>query len=258
MEKLGCILEMMFGNILFGEQVGGHIVQAEQLLELKKLGFHSYLAGQDEQAIKYFKQAIKVCPRADIYNDLGLVYLRDGDYVKAINSFKSALNIDSSFLPAFYNLGVALHYSKIYDIAENIFSEVIATGKELEKDVLLSAYSDKACAQKRKGDVQGAIKTFKEALALDDKYVPPYSNLGNIYIEQGKMDEAKASLEKALSIDPRCAQALNGLGVIELENGNFDAAQEFFTKAMAVDQSCKAAIFNMELLKRNKEKLTKE
>lgn len=254
MEKLGCVLELMFGNILFGEQVGGHIVQKEQLDGLVKLGLQCYINHQNEDAIKYFKQALKVCPRADIYNNLGLVHLNDGDYGKAINAFKSALSIDDTYLPSFYNLGVTFHYAKVYDVAADIFGEILNSSEGLEKDVLLSVYNDLACAQNRKGEIDTAIETFKKALALDDKYVRAYANLGNIYCGQGKFEEAKVEFDKAISLDDKCAAAYNGLGVVELENGKFDAAEKFFDKALELDKGCTAAQVNKVVLKKAKEK----
>lgn len=249
MDKFGCVLEIMFGNILFGEQVGGHIVQKEQLQELTKLGLQCYVNQQSEQAVKYFKQALKVCPRADIYNDLGLVYLNDGDYAKAINAFKSALGVDDSYLPAFYNLGVTFYYAKAYDIAVDIFDQVIKSSDGLEKDIILSTYNDKACAQNRKGDTQEALKTMAEGMAIDDKYVKFHANLGNINCSKGNFAEAKVEYDKALELDQKCASAYNGLGVIEIENGNFEKAKELFEKAIKLDSSCAAAEINFRNLK---------
>ncbi|KKP28224.1 MAG: TPR Domain containing protein [candidate division TM6 bacterium GW2011_GWF2_30_66] len=254
MEKLGCVLELMFGNILFGEQVGGHIVQKEQLEELNKLGLQCYVNNQAGDAIKYFKQALKVCPRADIYNNLGLVYLNDGDYAKAINSFKSALSVDASYLPSFYNLGVTFHYAKVYDVAAEIFEEILKSSDGLEKDIILSANNDLACALNRKGDVAQAIKILQAALVIDDKFVKAYANLGNIYCGKGMFEEAKAEFDKAIAIDDKCAAAYNGLGVIDVENGKFDSAEKFFDKALEVDRACTAAEVNKSILKKFREK----
>ena len=254
MDKLGCVLELMFGNILFGEQVGGHIVQKEQLEELVKLGLQCYVNQQPEQATKYFKQALKVCPRADIYNNLGLVYLNEGDYGKAINAFKSALGVDASYLPSFYNLGVTFHYAKVYDVAAEIFEEILKSSDGLEKDIILSTHNDLACALNRKGDIPQALKILQAALALEDKYVKAYANLGNIYCGKGMFEEAKKEFETAIKLDQNCASAYNGLGVIDVETGKFDSAEKFFDKAIEIDKGCVAAQFNKSLLKKFREK----
>ena len=254
MEKLGCVLELMFGNILFGEQVGGHIVQKEQLEKLVELGLQCYVNRQSQDAVTYFKQALKVCPRADIYNNLGLVYLHEGDYGKAVNVFKSALSVDDTYLPAFYNLGVTFHYAKQYDTAAGIFADVLRSSDGLDKEIVLGTYNDLACALNRKGDIAQAIKTLQGALAIDDKFVKAHVNLGNIYCGKGMFEEAKKEFDIAISFDDKCAAAYNGLGVIDVENGKFDSAEKFFDKAIEIDNSCFAAQVNKSLLKKHIEK----
>ena len=46
MNKLGCVLELMVGKLWLGEQVGGKLVQKEQMQELVKLGVSCYSNGK--------------------------------------------------------------------------------------------------------------------------------------------------------------------------------------------------------------------
>jgi len=248
--KMGCVLELMVGKILFGEQVGGTIVQKEQLKELVELGFFYYSSGQNKEAIRYFKQALKVCERADIYNNLGLVHLNDGDYGKAVNAFKKALNIDPSYLPAFYNLGVTMYYARSYDVAANIFEDV-GKAKGLEKELLASAHNDRGCALNRKGDLEKAEQSYEAALVIDDKFIRPYVNLGNLYCNKGDFDKAKMKYNKALELDEKCAAAYNGLGVVAVEESKLEEAEKYFDKALEVDKNCTAAKVNKMILKKH-------
>lgn len=252
MNKIGCVLETMVGRLWFGEQQGGEVVQKEQLAELVKLGFDYYSNGKNKEAIDYFKQALKVCERADIYNYLGMVYIRSGDYAKAVNAYKKALDIDRSFIPAYYNLGITLYYGRNYEQAVKIFDD-ISRIEGLEPFLLANAHNDKGCALNRKGSVEAAEKSFEAALVLDDTFVRSYVNLGNLYCNKGKFDDAKVKYNKAIELDEKCAAAYNGLGVIAIEEGDLDKAGELFDKALAFDNRCQAAHINNELLKKRKE-----
>ncbi|MFC1842310.1 tetratricopeptide repeat protein [Candidatus Dependentiae bacterium] len=251
MNKLGCVLELIVGRPLYGEQVGGELVQQEQLQDLVKLGFSYYAEGKNKEAIGYFKQALKVCERADIYNDLGLVYLSDGDYGKAVNAFKKALDIDKGYLPAFYNLGITMYYARNYEVAANIFEDV-SKAKGLDKDILANAHNDKGCAQNRKGDLASAEKSFEAALVIDDKLVGPYVNLGNMYCNQGRFDDAKVKYNKAIALNEKCAAAYNGLGVVAVEEGKFDEAEKYFDKALQISKHCTAAEINKMIINKAK------
>ena len=247
---MGCVLEIMVGKLWVGEQAGGQSVQEDQLNELIKLGFFYYSNKKNKEAIKYFKQALKVSQRADLYNNLGLVYLGSEEHAKAVHCFKKSLNLDMGYVPALYNLGVAMYYAKAYENAVKVFDN-IAKVKDLDKAMLSNALNDRGCAQNRNGDLEAAEKSFEAAQVLDDKFVRPYVNLGNLYCNKGRFDDAKVKYEKALKLDENCAAAYNGLGVVALEEGDLNKAQESFDKAFAVDQNCSAAYVNRMILKKN-------
>jgi len=249
---MGCVLESMVGRLWFGEQEGGDLVQEKQVKELVKLGFNYYSSGKDKEAIDYFKQALKVSERADIYNNLGMVYLRKGDYSKAVNTYRKALSVDKGYIPAYYNLGITLYYARNYDDAIKIFSDVLKI-KGLDVSLLAHANNEKGCAQNRKDDIEAAKKSFEAALVLNDKFIMPYVNLGNIYCNKGEFDTAKAQYNKAIELDDKCAAAYNGLGVIAIEDGDFKKAEELFDKALVLDNRCEAAYINKVLLKRKLE-----
>ena len=249
MSKIGCVLELMVGMLWLGEQKEEEGPQKDQLEELIKLGFSNYQTGQDAQAIKYFKQALSIRERADIYNNIGVIQINKGEYGKAVNSFKKALNLNISYIPAFYNLGLTMYYARAYDNAIDIFGDLVKA-KGLMPKMLVSAHNDLGCAYKRKGKVENAIQHFEMAITLDKSFDRPYVNLGNIYCEQGKWDEAKEKYEKALSVNPNCAAAINGLGVLAFEKGDFDQAKTLFDKAFVLDKQCQAAYINKMIVEK--------
>ena len=56
--------------------------------------------------------------------------------------------------------------------------------------------------------------------------------LGIIYYEAGKYDEAIAEFKKAISVNPNSLRAYNGLGLVYSEQGKYDLAVRFYQKAI--------------------------
>jgi len=76
----------------------------------------------------------------------------------------------------------------------------------------------------QRGNVDGAMDEFEQALALYPRYEMAYLGLGNGLVQLGHMDEAAVAYQKALEIDPVLAKARNNLGNIYLQEGRLDDA----------------------------------
>lgn len=81
------------------------------------------------------------------------------------------------------------------------------------------------------GDYDSAIKEFREALALDGKFVPALSNLGNSLRAQGKLDDARQQFAVIEKIEPENVLAKEGLADIALAEGRHDAALTLLRQA---------------------------
>lgn len=83
-------------------------------------------------------------------------------------------------------------------------------------------------AQNMLGYKEDAIKSFENAILIDNTFVEAYYNLGRVLKEQGKLNEAIKSYSKALAIKPNHAYALNNLCIIlrNVRFGRYDASIE--------------------------------
>ena len=86
----------------------------------------------------------------------------------------------------------------------------------------------------QEGDVAAAIAHFQTAGSLQPKFVAVPVNLGNIYLELNRLEEAKASFVKALEIQPGSAAAYYGLGQVALSKRAYAEAVDYFEKALAL------------------------
>jgi tetratricopeptide (TPR) repeat protein len=86
-------------------------------------------------------------------------------------------------------------------------------------------------AKADKGDLDGAIACYKQALELDPEFAPAYHNLGGVLYDKGDLDGAIASYKKALERDSKYAPAHYNLGDALKDKGDLDGAIACFHKA---------------------------
>jgi tetratricopeptide (TPR) repeat protein len=72
---------------------------------------------------------------------------------------------------------------------------------------------------KNRKRTEEAADFFARAVAADERYVPAYLALGQLFFEVGALDEAAEVLEDALEIDGKNAEAQMLLGMIHALRG---------------------------------------
>jgi hypothetical protein len=75
-----------------------------------------------------------------------------------------------------------------------------------------------------KGDVAGAIASYRKAIALDPRHALAHYNLGNTLAAKGDVEEAIACFKKAIVLDPNYAEAHCNLGHVLRDQGSFPEA----------------------------------
>ncbi len=95
-------------------------------------------------------------------------------------------------------------------------------------------------------DLNKKEATYKKTIELYPKDWIAYNNLGTVYLNQNKKEEAKKQFEKANSIKKN-QFSMNNLGSMELAKGNIDKAEEMFNSALELGTSEATADINYNL-----------
>ncbi|MBD3227549.1 MAG: tetratricopeptide repeat protein [Candidatus Lokiarchaeota archaeon] len=163
---------------------------------LNDLGINAQDNEDEDQAIKYYKQAIILDPsyRWSWYN-LGNIYRNKNNNSKAVECYEKAVEIYPNYGDAWNNMG-------------NAFFDLDNLNKALD------AYNKAA-----------NIKSY------ENKNYPIY-NMGLIYEQKGNKKEALKYFKKAIAIKNDYSKALYNAGRVLHEMGNYIEANEFFTKAL--------------------------
>jgi tetratricopeptide (TPR) repeat protein len=194
-----------------------------------QVGFVAWKAKDYKQAEQVFGELYKTNPK-DVRGLLGVVesLSSQGRLPEAIKVVEDA----SAREPDRRDLKMALAnlYARDmrYDDSIRIFSALLqADPKSAE---LLSRLGE---AQRRKGDVNGAIETFRRASQAAPTDTKPLLELGLLMDGTGRRDQAKPIYEQILKIQPDHPIALNNLAYIKAEEGvDLDSAITMVQRAL--------------------------
>ncbi len=96
-------------------------------------------------------------------SQLGLVYLRQGDYAKAIGAYQRVAELDPNGPDAFFNLGYIYAVNKDYAKAEAMYQHVVALAPAFLDEALFNL----AMVQKTRGKRAECMKNLKQAMVAN-------------------------------------------------------------------------------------------
>jgi tetratricopeptide (TPR) repeat protein len=95
-----------------------------------------------------------------------------------------------------------------------------------------SAYNNRGNVKLSKGDLGGAMADYNQAIRLNPKYATSYNNLGNIKLRKGDLNGAMADLNQAIELNPQYGLAYRNRGNAKRKKGDLDGAIADFNRAL--------------------------
>jgi arylsulfatase A-like enzyme/Flp pilus assembly protein TadD len=92
-------------------------------------------------------------------------------------------------------------------------------------------------AEREAGNAAAAAKSYEEAIAAGSLDPDVYNDLGVLYVELGRIDDARAMFNRLLKFDPTSAGAWNNLGILAMNTRDNAAAADAFRRAIEADPS---------------------
>lgn len=138
----------------------------------------TYSALRKNEAITYFNKAIGIQPRnCDFYYQLGLFYQNNEMPEKAMETYRTIIQIDSNYKTAYFNMGYIqlVHYK----------------------------------------DFVKASEQFSKAISKDDKYFEAYYNRGFSYENLKKYELSRRDYQTCLKITPNYEKAVEALNRLD-------------------------------------------
>lgn len=163
--------------------------------------------------------------------NLGIEYLKRGEYEKALSKLEKAREADKNYPPIYNTLGVL--YQQLGDKvrAEKYYKHALGLNN-LEASTL-NNYGQFLCQEARYDEAEA---TFLKA-AHNPLYSTPeiaLSNAGTCAFTEGKLDVAETHFRSALEKNPRLAVALIQMAQISYTNASYLSARAYLQRYLEV------------------------
>lgn len=239
----------------------------------------TYFPENTDEAIDCYEKLLEFdIDRAQIYYELGHLYMGKEDKLNSIGAFKLAVQNDPE--NPFYNnsLGYAYAKAELYDDAIEHYQKAISINPDPEwTSIVCQALG--AIYAGEKGNVEAAISTYQAGIILDPNNYDLYIALGDIYMadydldkaihsycdavilnseeergysklgvalwEKDYLEEALVAYHKAVDLNPNNEYSQNNLGILYLDGlENAQEALEYFETAISINPNYTLAYFN--------------
>jgi len=193
-------------------------------------------SGRINDALPIFQKLAEDDPqRGEVHARLGWVLGQLGRPEEAVAELQQAFDLAPDTAEYRVNLGSDFLELKRYDEARELFRSAVQI--------------DPACANfeigkilAAAGDLNGAIKCYKQTLKYDPNWIPLHTEIAVLLARQRQFDEAVEYAKHAIQMSPQNADVHYNLGFMFVEQGKFKDAIGPLEEAVRLDpQHPKAA-----------------
>lgn len=200
-------------------------IEALKLLGLCHINLDEF---KDGQAV--FETVVKYNDDATSWFYLANCYDNQEDYIHAIAAYEEVLRMRSEYTDAYKNLAVV--YVKNSEPQKAI--ETVQRALDYVTDDYTVYYiAGTACMSMK--DFEKALEFFEKALELNPEHSQLYNNLGTCYVSTGNLDKAYGSFLKASEYDSNNSITyFNIASILQMQNKHKEACV-FFKKAYMLE-----------------------
>jgi len=190
---------------------------------LEELAQISLDAGKPEEALASLKKMppdAPLTPRTELIR--AQAYLLMNDPIQALAAAQKANQIDVTYLPVYKLMAeIYLAQDSTQDALPPLETYLIYQPEDTEALAMMST------VQVNEGDYEAALEYAEQALALNPRSIPAQLARGEVYLQQGKLDEAALDFNAVLRQEKKSFGANLGIGRIQIERKLYGSAFEF-------------------------------
>ena len=219
-------------------RVGDAIFHYKKALELEpgnapannNLGILHYQNQQYPEAISSYEAALRIKPDyMDAHYHLGMALLHVNQTETAISHFEQVLSLDPKHTEAYYQLGQVHHQKNNLDQAVDYYIACLG----LDPQHVESCHG-LAAAYTNLGDLKKAREHFEKTLQYQADHHEARFNFASLLLNQKKLNEALMHYLYLLEHQPNLDVYYN-IGVIYMDQDRHDDAIQYFNEALAFD-----------------------
>ena len=208
----------------------------------------TYFPENTEEAIDCYERLLEFdIDTAQIYYELGHLYMSKDDKLNSVSAFKLAVDKEPEN-PFFNNsLGYAYAKAELYDDAIEHYQKAISINPDAEWTSIVCQALGSIYAE-HKGNVEAAVSTYQAGIILDPKNYDLYIALGDIYMADYDLDKAIRSYCDAITLNPEDFRAYSKVGIALWEKDYLEEALVAYHKAVELKPDNEFAQNNLGIL----------
>ncbi len=168
---------------------------------------------------------------ADLNAELGLGYMQQGQYKRAMGKLEKALGYDSDNVKALHYKGELHRRLGQPEKAGDYFEQAMDLAPE--DRVLLNNYGVYLCGVEK---YEQAIKIFNKSLEdpLYDNKAGVYENIGLCRLWQGKSNQSESAFRQALVMNKNMSTSLLELAKINFDRGQKNKSYDYYNRYISI------------------------
>jgi len=151
-------------------------------------------------------------------------------YDTAIKDCNKAIELDSTFIEAYYYIGIINNEKQEYNTGIEYFKKVIDLHPKHAK-----GWNHMGFSYEKLDQFDQALDSYKKAVGIEPIYALAYYNLANAYKHEKQYDIAIESYKKATEIDANYAAAWLFMGYAYLDKNDYHSALQNLGKAIDIN-----------------------
>lgn len=194
-----------------------------------------------EAARKLTEESLFLESREDFFQGRALLF--DKKFPEAANLLEESVRMDPGAAYGFNALGIAYLEQADYDKAIPAFRDASHRAPHWSYPL-----HNAALAYVETGDYRSAIRAYQQAIRLTPQYSYLPYNLGLVYQRLNRRKDAEAAYKKAEMLAPDSAEPYNALGTLKASEGKRPEAEQLYRESLQKDPKLLAARHNLALL----------
>jgi tetratricopeptide (TPR) repeat protein len=179
----------------------------------------------------------------EAWYDLGVIAWREGEDDEAIEDFGKALSMNREHTPTLMARAEAFRRAGKKKDARGDYESALKLMEEDDPN-RRDAAARLASLLRDAGDYDDAVEVLRETVRVSGTSARIYTELGQIYIAQKRLDLAQLVLAKALELDAKDPSVYNALALLAQRQGKSQEAFERYDQAVSLDPNYIDARFN--------------
>ncbi|WP_019498103.1 tetratricopeptide repeat protein [Pseudanabaena sp. PCC 6802] len=197
------------------------------------LGAAAQATGKPGDAERYYQKALQLQSNSAVLHDcLGSLHAARQQWPQAVTAFQTAIKIDPQFAPAYRHLAeIWMQLGKWNEGAEYWYRAF-----QLEPGwATAREYLNLGNMLLQQGKLEKTVNSYQRAIQVDPDLWQAHHNLGEIATSQQDWENAIASYDRAVKANPKSAASYGGMGKVFSAQGNYEKAISSYRQAISVD-----------------------